>query len=99
MTDTATTKNRLSTCLACGAQMADCLTRTASLRCHDCRDARAPLHAELVDASAALATILLVSDLRDAAEVIPLPVRPAIAGVGLAMPQIRAQRPARRLAA
>jgi hypothetical protein len=79
--------------------MADCLIRTASLRCHDCRDARAPLRNDLVDASAALATILLVSDLGDAGEVIPLPARPATAGVGLAMPQIRAGRPTRRLAA
>jgi hypothetical protein len=40
--------DRVSTCLACGARMADCLVRTGSPRCHDCRDAQAPLRAELV---------------------------------------------------
>ena len=28
--------------------MADCLIRTGSPRCHDCRDAQAPLRVELV---------------------------------------------------
>jgi hypothetical protein len=32
--------------------MADCLIRTASPRCHDCRDARAPLRADLVEGRA-----------------------------------------------
>jgi hypothetical protein len=41
--------DHVSTCLACGARMADCLIRTASPRCHDCRDARAPLRADLVE--------------------------------------------------
>ena len=40
--------DRLSMCLACGARMADCLIRTGSPRCHDCRDAHAPLRADLV---------------------------------------------------
>jgi len=38
-----------SVCLACGSQMALCLVRTASVRCHDCRDEYAPLRAELVE--------------------------------------------------
>jgi hypothetical protein len=29
--------------------MADCLIRTGSTRCHDCRDARTPLRADLVE--------------------------------------------------
>jgi hypothetical protein len=37
-----------ATCLACGARMADCLVRTGSPRCHDCRDTDAPLRADLV---------------------------------------------------
>jgi hypothetical protein len=64
----------------------------------------------IAGAGAALAAILLISTARrvhagriaartQGAEVIPLPVRPATAGVGLAMPQIRAGRPIRRLAA
>ena len=40
---------RASICLACGALMADCLIRTGSPRCHDCRDAHAPLRADLVE--------------------------------------------------
>ena len=40
--------HRVSMCLACGARMADCLIRTGSPRCHDCRDARTPLRADLV---------------------------------------------------
>jgi hypothetical protein len=35
-------------CLACGARIAPSLTLGASLRCHDCRDAHAPLRPELV---------------------------------------------------
>jgi hypothetical protein len=57
-------------------------------------------------AAAAFAAILLVSALRrlrtrraPLAEVIPFPARPATAGAGLAMPQIRARRRPRRLAA
>lgn len=41
--------DRASMCLACGARMADCLIRTGSTRCHDCRDARTPLRADLVE--------------------------------------------------
>ena len=41
--------DRVATCLACGGRMADCLIRTASPRCHDCRDARAALRADLVE--------------------------------------------------
>jgi hypothetical protein len=41
--------SRISICLACGARMADCLIRTGSPRCHDCRDAHAPLRADLVE--------------------------------------------------
>jgi hypothetical protein len=41
--------SRLSTCLACGEQMAPCLVRAASPRCHDCRDIHAPLRADLVE--------------------------------------------------
>lgn len=40
---------RNATCLACGAGMAPSLVLAASLRCHDCRDADAPLRAELVE--------------------------------------------------
>jgi hypothetical protein len=41
--------SRVATCLACGGRMADCLVRTASPRCHDCRDARVPLRGDLVE--------------------------------------------------
>ena len=41
--------DRVAICLACGGRMADCLIRTASPRCHDCRDARAPFRADLVE--------------------------------------------------
>jgi hypothetical protein len=34
-------------CLACGCELPDSLRRTASLRCHDCRDLRSPLRMEL----------------------------------------------------
>lgn len=40
---------RVAICLACGDRMADCLVRTASTRCHDCRAAHAPLRADLVE--------------------------------------------------
>jgi hypothetical protein len=39
---------RNSSCLACGTRMAPSLILAASLRCHDCRDAHAPLRPELV---------------------------------------------------
>jgi hypothetical protein len=38
-----------SICLACGETLPPALARSASLRCHDCRDAGAPLRAELVE--------------------------------------------------
>jgi hypothetical protein len=34
-------------CLSCGAELAEPLRRTASLRCHECRDAGAPISFEL----------------------------------------------------
>jgi hypothetical protein len=34
-------------CLSCGAELAESLRRTASLRCHECRDAGAPISFEL----------------------------------------------------
>jgi hypothetical protein len=36
-------------CLACGVELSPTLERSGSLRCHDCRDADAPLRSELVD--------------------------------------------------
>jgi predicted RNA-binding Zn-ribbon protein involved in translation (DUF1610 family) len=33
-------------CLACGNELAEPLLRTASLRCHDCRELNAPLRVE-----------------------------------------------------
>ena len=41
--------HRHSTCMACGGQIAPCLVRAGSPRCHDCRDAKAPLRADLVE--------------------------------------------------
>jgi hypothetical protein len=35
-------------CLACGGELADPLRRTASLRCHDCRELNVPLRVEHV---------------------------------------------------
>jgi hypothetical protein len=35
-------------CLACGDELPDCLRHVAALRCHDCRDAAAPIEFELV---------------------------------------------------
>lgn len=37
-----------SICLACGEALAPPLERSASLRCHDCRDAAVPIRPELV---------------------------------------------------
>jgi hypothetical protein len=34
-------------CLSCGVEVAEPLRRTASLRCHDCREAGAPISFEL----------------------------------------------------
>jgi len=33
-------------CIACGGELPEPLRRTASLRCHDCRDLNAPLRVE-----------------------------------------------------
>ncbi|MEN3311880.1 MAG: hypothetical protein V7645_1209 [Actinomycetota bacterium] len=33
-------------CLACGGELPEPLRRTASLRCHDCRELSAPLRVE-----------------------------------------------------
>ena len=40
---TAALNPRTPICLSCGAELAATLARLASLRCHDCRDAHAPL--------------------------------------------------------
>jgi hypothetical protein len=45
---------RLAICLACGGEMAPCLVRAASPRCHDCRERQAPLRADLVEPPLAL---------------------------------------------
>lgn len=42
-------------CFACGGQMAECLWRAASLRCHDCNAMNTPLDAELVSRARAAA--------------------------------------------
>ena len=34
-------------CLSCGVELGEPLCRTASLRCHDCREAGAPISFEL----------------------------------------------------
>jgi hypothetical protein len=34
-------------CLSCGVELAKPLRRASSLRCHDCREARAPISFEL----------------------------------------------------
>jgi hypothetical protein len=34
-------------CLSCGVELVEPLRRTASLRCHDCREAGAPISFEL----------------------------------------------------
>jgi hypothetical protein len=36
-------------CLSCGSDLSEPLRRSASLRCHDCRDSGAPLRRELVE--------------------------------------------------
>ena len=45
---------RLALCLACGGEMAPCLVRAASPRCHECRERQAPLRAGLVEQPLAL---------------------------------------------
>jgi len=43
-----TDAGRKSICLACGDALSPALERSASLRCHDCRDACAPIRADLL---------------------------------------------------
>jgi hypothetical protein len=45
---------RRAICLACDGEMAPCLVRAASPRCHDCRERQAPLRADLVEPPLAL---------------------------------------------
>ena len=40
-------------CLSCGDDLSEPLRRSASLRCHDCRDSGAPLSRDLVEPGAA----------------------------------------------
>jgi hypothetical protein len=40
---------RSGICFSCGDDLSDPLRRSGSLRCHDCRDACAPLDPELVE--------------------------------------------------
>ncbi len=49
---TATRNPYTPICFSCGAQLAPTLARLASLRCHDCRDTRAPLDPRLVHSPA-----------------------------------------------
>jgi hypothetical protein len=57
---------RLVVCLACGGEMAPCLVRAASPRCHDCRERQAPLRADLVEPPLALPARSDVDTGRDA---------------------------------
>jgi hypothetical protein len=41
-----TAPQSISICLACGDGLSPALARSASLRCHDCRDAGAPIRAD-----------------------------------------------------
>jgi hypothetical protein len=43
-------------CLSCGGDLSEPLRRSASLRCHDCRDSGAPLRRELVEPGTQVAT-------------------------------------------
>jgi hypothetical protein len=45
---TAALNPRTPICLSCGAELAPTLGRLASRRCHDCRDAHAPISPRLV---------------------------------------------------
>jgi len=62
--ETAPTPNL---CLACGTVLSPALARSASLRCHDCRDAQAPLRRELVEPAAQPAKLRRRLRLRPAA--------------------------------
>jgi hypothetical protein len=44
---------RSGICFSCGDDLSESLQRSASLRCHDCRDTGAPLNPELVEPAAA----------------------------------------------
>jgi hypothetical protein len=52
-------------CLACGEKMARPLQRTASLRCHDCREAGEPISFELALRARAMALRPRLADIRD----------------------------------
>jgi len=52
-------------CLACGEKMATPLQRTASLRCHDCREAGEPISFELALRARAMTLLPRLPDLRD----------------------------------
>jgi hypothetical protein len=51
-------------CLACGSKMAGPLQRTASLRCHDCREAGEPISFELALRARAMSLRPVVADIR-----------------------------------
>jgi hypothetical protein len=53
----------LAICLACGAEMAPALQLAASMRCHECRAAGAPLKRSLVDGVAGRPVLMLVPPL------------------------------------
>jgi hypothetical protein len=48
------TRHSAFICLACGGELAEPLRRTASLRCHDCRELNAPLRVEHARSESAL---------------------------------------------
>jgi len=52
-------------CLACGGKMATPLQRTASLRCHDCREAGEPISFELALRARAMTLRPQVASVRD----------------------------------
>jgi hypothetical protein len=52
-------------CLACGETMARPLQRTASLRCHDCREAGEPISFELALRARAMTLRPRVAGIRD----------------------------------
>ena len=56
------TSHRGFICLACGGELAEPLRRTASLRCHDCRELEAPLRVEHASSERALRPSRSTSD-------------------------------------
>ena len=52
-------------CLACGTAMAEPLRRTASLRCHACREAGAPISFELALSARELTRVLARERMRN----------------------------------